>query len=171
MTIVIRLAEALGVSVSELMGLENRTEAASFSTDNDSASIPLLDVVGSAGNGITADGERVISRLPFSITLLRELRVQPENCHFIRAKGDSMEPTVPDGAIVLIDTSRRKDGEDGIYALMAGEDVRIKRLHFATFGGLTLMSDNPAYPDEKFGRGEIDQIKIVGKVVWVGSGL
>lgn len=169
--VVVRLAETLGATIGYLAGTESRSDFPASENMDDSVSLPVLNVVGSAGGGITADDERVISRLPFSKTLLRELGVRPENCHFIRAKGDSMEPTIGDGAVVLIDTSRRKDREDGVYALMAGDDVRIKRLQFATFGGLTLMSDNPAYPDETFGRGEIDQIKIVGKVVWVGSGL
>lgn len=113
--------------------------------------------------------EHIVSHLPFSPALLRELGVRYENCHFIRARGDSMVPTIRDGSIVLVDIARRKDRQDGIYALMFGDDVRIKRLAFGALGKLTLMSDNPAYPDEVLSGAELDQLKIVGKAVWAGG--
>ena len=138
---------------------------------DDVALIPFLNIQGGAGAGVQNGPPELLEQMPFSATILRELGVNTSNCHIIRARGESMEPTIRDGAVVLVDVSRRRDREDSVYALMFGEDVRIKRLAFGAFGGLTLMSDNPAYPDEVLGRADLDQVKIVGKVIWVGGGL
>lgn len=168
-TVTARIASFLGVSLDELVsGLESRSDNSGIQ-NIDSLQIPLLAVQAAAGAGVHNHDERVVSHLPFPTSLLRGIGVRPENCHFIRARGDSMEPSIPDGALVLIDTSRRKDRDDGIYAMMIGEDVRLKRLAFGTFGGVTVVSDNPAYPDETLGRADIDQVKIVGKAVWAGG--
>jgi phage repressor protein C with HTH and peptisase S24 domain len=163
------LADVTKVSLTWLLTGEGSATSDISAASDDSTMLPLLHVEGSAGSGRRSEGEGIVSRLPFSRALLRELGVRSEHCHFIRARGDSMEPTISDGAVVLIDTARRDDREDGIYVLMVGDDVRIKRLAFNTFGGLAVMSDNPAYPDETLGRGDLDQVKIVGKVVWVGG--
>lgn len=82
-----------------------------------------------------------------------------------------MEPSIRDGAIVLVDASKRKSREDGIYAVVIGDDVKIKRLQFGV-SNLTLISDNSEkYPREIIGAADSELVKIVGKVFWTGSGL
>lgn len=168
------IATTTGCSLNWLLTGNESAESVThhLAVPSDSVDVPLLNVTGSAGFGISGEQEYEVSKLPFSRTLLRELGVKPDRCHFIRARGDSMQPTIQDGSVVLIDTSRSKSRQDGVYVLMSGDDVRIKRVQFATFGGgLSLKSDNPVYSEEEIGRADIDQIKIVGKVVWVEGGV
>ena len=168
-TAMAKISNFLGVSLDDLISGPESQTLITGTQNSDSITVPMLDVFAAAGGGITNDGEREITKLPFSRALLRELGARPEKCHFIRARGDSMEPTIHDGDIVLIDTGRSKDREDGIYVLMLGEDARIKRCGFGAFGQLILMSDNPAYPPEQVSRAEREQIKIIGKVIWTGG--
>lgn len=170
-TVTARIASFLGVSLDGLVsGLENQSEKAE-NQNADSLHIPFLAIQASAGAGVHNHDEYAVSHLPFSSTLLREIGVKPEYCHFIRARGDSMEPTIRDGAIVLVDVGRRKSREDGIYVLTVGDDVRLKRLQFG-LNSLTLISDNAdRYPREVLTGSDLDQVRIEGKIFWAGGGL
>lgn len=83
------------------------------------------------------------------------------------AKGDSMNPTIIDGDVLIIrkqDTV--DDGQVGIV-LIDGMDATVKRIHI-TAGGITLIGDNPAvFPPHFYTNDEIDTlpVKIIGKVV------
>lgn len=135
----------------------------------DSFLIPMLNVQAGSGAGVANSFVEVVDRLPFSAALLREMGVKPENAHFIRNKGDSNEPTIPDGAIVLVDASRRRIRDEGFYALVVDGDVLIKRVQKSVGGGITLISDNPRYAPEAVYSPET--LKVEGKVFWTGGGL
>lgn len=133
--------------------------------------IPMLNVTASAGPGLQNHNEEVMISLPFSDHLLRELGGSSRTCHFIQARGDSMEPTIADGAIVLVDASRKRIDSDGIYVLVFDDDqVRIKRVQVRA-RGVTLISDNPAYAPEELTMDEADRMKVAGQVFWSGSGI
>lgn len=169
----LRLCQVVGKSLNWLLTGKGHDESVALTPNAafDAVSIPLLSVEGSAGPGRQNHRSDIIAMLPFPGALLRSLGVGPESAHFITARGDSMEPTIRDGAIVLVDVSKRKLREDGIYAVVIGDDVKIKRLLFGV-SSLTLISDNSEkYPREIIGAAEIDLVKIVGKVFWTGSGL
>lgn len=135
----------------------------------DSVLIPMLNVQAASGAGVENGHVEVVDRLPFSTTLLRELGVSPEHAHFIRNRGDSNEPTIADGAIVLVDASRRRIRDDGLYALVVDGDVRIKRVQKSVGGAVTLISDNPRYAPEAVD--QPDRLHIEGKVFWAGGGI
>lgn len=80
--------------------------------------------------------------------------------------GDSMEPTLRDGDIVLIDGSQRViDRPDRIWAVTYGGLGMIKRVRRLPGGTFELMSDNasvrPIAANE-------DEMHVVGRVVWIG---
>ena len=132
--------------------------------------IPMLDVVGAAGRGIENHSEDVIKWLPFPRPLLRSLRVKPENAHFMTSRGDSMTPTIADGAIVLVDAGYHRVRDDGVYALVMHDVTMIKRVKRSFDGSLTLISDNSdKYPPDKLAPGEAESLRVAGKVFWTGS--
>ena len=146
----------------------SRLELAQADDGSGTVYIPLSNAVASAGLGIANDDEEETRRLPFSLSLLRKHGVAFENARFLTARGDSMEPTIADGSIVLIDISRRELVGTGIFVLVVDDALLIKRVS----PGLTsirLMSDNKTYPDEVVGRHEIDRVNVVGKVFWIGG--
>lgn len=83
-----------------------------------------------------------------------------------RGKGDSMEPTIRDGDLVLLDQSQRfLDERDAMWAFTIGEEAAIKRLR-RQGERCQIFSDNPNVPpDEQLLR----DIHIVGRVVFVGA--
>lgn len=83
-----------------------------------------------------------------------------------RGDGDSMEPTIHDGDLVLLDRSRRKVEErDAMWAFTVGDIGSIKRLRVKG-DRYQILSDNPSVdPDEE----PIDFVNIVGRVIFVGK--
>ena len=62
-----------------------------------------------------------------------------------------------------------KDGS--IYVLRFGEELYAKRLQKRFDGSVRLMSDNKEYDDQIVSQDELDQLAIIGKVVWIGKDL
>lgn len=82
------------------------------------------------------------------------------------ASGNSMDSTIKNGDIVLMNIKKAELIDGGIYAIQDGNTLHLKRIYRQLGGKLQLINDNPAYPTT-----EIDgvAINIVGRVVWRGS--
>lgn len=171
------LARAANRSVDWLaFGEGQRTESASTALaaddhDENIAFVPLLDVVASAGPGFENIGPYAIDALPFPRTWLNRLALPERYARFIDCRGDSMEPTISDGAIVLVDTRFQQTRGDGIYVLLDGPNVRIKRIAIGWEGALQLISDNERYEAEQLAPPDAEALRIAGKVVWAGGEL
>lgn len=80
-----------------------------------------------------------------------------------------MHPTIPDGAVVLIDTGVKEPEHNCIFALARPvEGLIVKRLK-KTDEGWIASSDNPANKPIPINDG--DPITIVGRAVWMGATL
>ncbi len=130
-----------------------------------------FDVELSAGNG-TITGDREMQALAFRTDwLASHIGTANENLSVVQARGDSMEPTIQDRALVLVDHSIRSIRNDGIYAFRMDDALFIKRVQTQMLGGLLLLSDNPAYPSQAIDDLEAVQFTILGQVRWVGNAL
>lgn len=76
--------------------------------------------------------------------------------------GDSMEPTLQDGSLVLIDKADTNIARSGIFAVSAGDAVYVKRVVRNVAGQVDVISDNSRYPLESFSP---DVVGIIGRVV------
>lgn len=167
-----RIARALNLPLDALVYDTDVSFSRTDALDSTEAiAIPLLNVVGSAGHGIENGHVEELARLSFDAAQLRSLGVRPEAAHFIIARGDSMEPTIQDGATVLIDTFRTRVRDDGIYAIVLDGDVRLKRVQKKATGAIELISDNPRYMSETLSGDEVDRLMVAGKVFWSGGGV
>ncbi len=135
------------------------------------ALVPRLDVQASAGNGRLALHEEPLEYLAFQADWLRRRGVKPEAARILTARGDSMEETIRDGDILLVDTSVNRVRDNSIYVVVYGDMVLVKRIHGRVNGSLQLISDNPRYPAEEVSAGEVDQINIAGRVMWFGRSI
>ena len=136
---------------------------------SDVAFIPLLDVVASAGPGIENPFPATIDHLPFPKRWLAELGVPESFARLLELGGDSMEPTIRDRSICLLDTRFQTPRVEGIYALIDGKDVRIKRIGRGWEGKIVLISDNERYDSETLAGPEAEALRIAGKIVWAGG--
>jgi len=156
----------------EPMGLEDRNLAISedFATYGplDFVFIPQVTGEISAGGGLIADNA-VEMRIAFRREWIQR-KGDHHNMSLVRVSGDSMEPTLLSGDLVLIDHNRNFiDPQGGIYAIAAGAIIMIKRLQvdFLT-NRIRVISDNPRYEPAVV---EPDKIVINGKVIWFGREL
>jgi phage repressor protein C with HTH and peptisase S24 domain len=87
--------------------------------------------------------------------------------HFtMRAKGDSMEPTVQDGAPVVIATSEKTIRSGRIYALLLDGEPLLKRLDRLPGGMIRVRSDNTSDPAYSAFEVREDVIEVIGRAVW-----
>lgn len=83
-----------------------------------------------------------------------------------RGRGDSMQGTINDGDLVLLDRSKRKvDEQDAIWAFTIGDVAALKRLRVKG-DRFIIMSDNELVKDDEE---PIDFVNIVGRVIFVGK--
>ena len=83
----------------------------------------------------------------------------------IRVVGKSMEPTLPDGASILVDRSRRRRQVDHIFVVRTEEGLIVKCLGKTTAGAWRLLSNNPdktAWPPLPWP----DTAEVIGEVKW-----
>lgn len=94
-------------------------------------------------------------------------RGDPKNMSLIRVSGDSMEPTLISGDLVLVDHNRNYiDPQGGIYAIIIDDTIMIKRVQILfPSKKIRIISDNNRYNPVDV---EMDSVRIYGKVIWFG---
>jgi phage repressor protein C with HTH and peptisase S24 domain len=135
------------------------------------ALVPRLDIQASAGNGRIAISEEPLEYLAFQAAWLRGRGINPASARILTARGDSMEETIRDGDVLLVDTSIDRVRDNSIYVVVYGDMVLVKRVHGRINGSLQLISDNPRYPAEEVSKAEVDQLQIAGRVAWYGRSI
>lgn len=134
------------------------------------AYIPLLDVRAAAGNGALVDGENEIDVLAFKKDWIRrELHVSSDNLRLIYVEGDSMEPDLRAGDIVLLDHTDTSARREGIYVLKMDGALLVKMLQRLPGGIVKVISRNTAYESFSIMAAELEAgngTAIIGRVVW-----
>lgn len=84
----------------------------------------------------------------------------------LKIKGNSMEPRIMDGDVVIVRKQDDAANGDVVIALVNGDDATCKRLRKYK-DGLELISNNPSYPPMFFSEEDVrtKPVKIIGKVV------
>jgi repressor LexA len=127
--------------------------------------VARLDVRAAAGAGVLVEDDIALPSVAFDDRLLATLGVDPDHAALIRVQGDSMAETLCEGDLILVDQSTRTvTRQGGIYVIRLDGALLVKRLRKAS-AGLTVMSDNPAYPPF------VARPEIVGRVVWLSRAL
>lgn len=146
--------------------------AAGRRLDDAYVDIPLYDVKASAGAGALVEHERIVDFLAFKAEWIRvELRATPKDLYLIHVDGESMEPTLRPGDMILVDHRGAVSvPRDGIYVMRLGDTLLVKRLQRLPGNALEVTSDNPAYKPFtlKLDQMEQENMDIIGRVVWCG---
>lgn len=133
--------------------------------------VPRLDIQASAGNGALAWSEEPVDFLAFQESWLRARNISPKYARVLTAKGDSMEPTIRDGDVLLVDTSIDRLRDNSIYIVVYDGFVLVKRVHGRVDGSIMLISDNNRYPPETVPGHEVPNIHVAGRVMWFGRSI
>lgn len=135
--------------------------------DADNWYVPVIDAAMGAGDAVDNVEADIIGTLSFSHSALLRLGTKPENMRALRTLGTSMEPTIDDGALVLIDIGRRSLADGLIYALRAPDGLRIKRVQRQMDGGVLLISDNrDMFQPERLTPHEVEHVRVLGRAIW-----
>lgn len=151
-------ARALGVTTDDLLGLD----LSKVNPINRLTKIPLLGTI-ACGDPILAD-ENISGYLSEPTDLLPSGKL-----FYLRAKGQSMEPTIKDGSLVLI--RQQPDVEDGEIAailFMDDDEATLKRIKRAG-PTVILMPDNREY--EPIIASDNNPVRILGKAIRVTTNL
>ena len=157
-----KIAEGAGVSLDWLVWGKGEGGP----RDDGSVRVPRYDVQLAAGAGSWNEGKLQVEDLTLTRSFLDQLgRQNASNLAILQARGDSMEPTIADRAFVGVDQAVTAPFDDVFAFVLAGE-ARVKRFRRLA-DGLTLISDNPAYPPETLKTADIRRLQIIGQVLGV----
>lgn len=140
--------------------------------------VPVLDVHAACGNGYFNDQALVEGGFALPKVMLHNLGMPEGQGRIIHATGNSMFPTIQDGAVVLINLADRELKIGKVYAVCSlHEGLVLKRLIYeyneAVGTSVWIMrSDNPdknQYPDRRLPPDE--STVIAGRAVWLGHEL
>lgn len=132
--------------------------------------LPRYEVQAAAGGGAVVHSEQVVDHLAFKRDwIVHRLRRNPTALILIEAIGDSMETTISDGDLLLVDTSEGQLRDNAIYALSMDGALLVKRLQRRMSGAVVVKSDNDRYEPEELTASEAEALRIVGQVVWHGG--
>jgi phage repressor protein C with HTH and peptisase S24 domain len=166
-----KIARGLETSPSYLTGETDdprtgaipKPTASLISEQLDAVQIAELNLSLGMGGSAIFDDEISQKQRVFSRAWIQQFtNTHPSKLYFATGFGDSMNPTINDADIVLIDTGQRSPNQtDRIWAITHYGGGQIKRLrHFGK--GYKIISDNPDLSDEISMDGELS---VIGRVV------
>lgn len=140
--------------------------------EDDAFPVPRYTVKASAGNGapvleIDRKGQSNYCRTQWA----KRNGYRREDLFSIVTIGDSMEPTIPDGASLIV--HKRQDIVNGkVHVICRGDECFVKRLFKQMDGSVLVKSDNQAnYKDWIASPNDVDPLHVVGLVVSVSFNL
>jgi phage repressor protein C with HTH and peptisase S24 domain len=131
--------------------------------------IPRYDVRVSAGHGAWAQDSQPIEQMPFQDRWLRaQLGRSADQMVLVSVEGDSMEPTLEENDLLLIDRQQTGFDREGIYVIRLDEMLMVKRLQRQPKGVIQVISDNPNYPPIHLTPDSSEDFEILGRAIWFG---
>jgi phage repressor protein C with HTH and peptisase S24 domain len=129
--------------------------------------LPLVAARLAAGSGSLENGGELVGRFAFRSDWVRR-KGNPENMVLMRVTGDSMEPDIRHGDMVLIDRGATQLYGHAFYAVGVNDEIYIKQVETLPGQRLVLRSLNSRYnPIEVDLRGDLaDSVRIIGRVLW-----
>lgn len=164
---------------SELKSLTDTTtpsdDESNSENDDNFAYIPQYTAKAAAGLGYENPHVESVNTLAFKREWLRAKGLNAKHLIAISADGDSMWPTINDHDVLLLDTSKTEPADRQIFVLTSSDKGAIvKRLIKTALGGWIIRSDNDDcddYADVVLARSEVNEHRIIGKVIWRGGDL
>lgn len=154
-----RLADFFGVSVDYLLGRDSIPDGPPAPSRPGSKWIPVLGRV-AAGTPIEAvedilDYEEIDAQTAASGEYFA-----------LQIKGQSMEPKMSYGDVVIVRKQEDCDSGDTAVVLVNGDEATVKRIKKEP-GGIMLIPNNPAYEPKFYSNEEIESlpVRVIGKVI------
>ncbi|HYS66293.1 MAG TPA: S24 family peptidase [Paraburkholderia sp.] len=167
--VLIALARAAQVDLQWLMtgqGSIKREERGNW-PNNHLTLLPLFRDGQSVSCDLPESGEpEKLVQLAFCREWLGKHGFDPANLGTMRVEGRLMEPTLHHGDTVVVDRVVNHIADGEIYVIQDSESLLIKRLQRQLGGRVALVNDNGMQAPLE---ARLDEIDIVGKVIWRGA--
>ncbi len=163
----VSIAAALGCSVDWLLTGGEEDASAFLPAQDDPNFVEVEEIDLAYGLGWTfADGPVEVTRHRFPRDFIASITSSPPHKLTIaRGRGDSMQPTMQDGDMVIVDRSQVSIREqDAIWALTVGDMAMIKRIRIRGEKVLILSDNDRVPPDEA----HHEEVRVVGRVIFIG---
>lgn len=131
--------------------------------------IPKVKARLCAGGGSFEVGSEVENHYSFRADWLSK-KGSADKMVLLDVVGNSMEPELKEGDTVLIDESQKSILAGAIYAVGIEDTVMIKRIEKHP-NKLVLRSENKNHNPIYLQNEEINKVRIIGKVIWIGREL
>ena len=129
--------------------------------------LPLVEARAAAGSHGGLSSDQIVDFIAFSEPYVRQtLHRNPQNLALLTASGDSMDPTIRDGDLLLVDTSARRIEGSRIYVLAIGGALMVKRIQLRLDGSVVVKSDNAIYETEVVPADQAAALMVLGQVIW-----
>ena len=165
----IAIAAATNASMDWLATGKGSQKYPESQTDPDGGKVrvPRLHLSASAGGGAFNHPSPEFDAIEIPRWVLDRLSLKASDARVVSSSGISMLPTIGDGDLLLVDTSKGHRGAvDGlIYVLSIDDALFVKRLRRSTDGWIMSSDNRSMYPDEPIRNGS--SVTIHGQVVWV----
>lgn len=131
-----------------------------------SVPIELVDLSTETRGGAEETRTTLKSRIWLSLEWLERRGLDPTRCALIGVHDKSMEPTLPEGSLILFDRACTDWLPDHILVVRTDEGLVAKRAANSDSGQPLMVSDHPDWPDIPLP----DRAKILGQVRWMARG-
>lgn len=141
--------------------------AAKYEATEAFALVPLYDIRAAAGHGALVEDRPPSEHWSFSrVWLDRELRVPISRLILVTVAGNSMEPVLHDGEVVMIDRGDTEVLREGIYVFFLDDRIYVKQLALSE-GRLSITSVNSEQhpPQQVVLLQENETFRIIGRVL------
>jgi phage repressor protein C with HTH and peptisase S24 domain len=128
-----------------------------------------VDVLLSAGGGsVVPEFIETTFKMPFQAYWFDKFHAKAENVRIMKVHGTSMEPLLYDGDRVVIHLADKRIVDGRVYAVLLGEDAKVKRLFKLRDGSLRVVSDHQdktIFPDEIVPASDMGSVFVLGRVI------
>lgn len=160
-------SEARPVTSSSSLTLYTEATLPHEAGNMEMAFVPLVGARLAAGVGSLENGGEVEGYFAFRQEWLCR-KGDPDRMVLMKVFGDSMEPDIRHGDMVLVNQAQTRIFGHAIYAVGVNEEIYIKQIETLPGGRLVLRSLNRNYdPIEVDLQGDLaDSVRVIGRVIW-----
>lgn len=134
--------------------------------DDELVYVPKASARLCAGGGSFEVEALHVAEYPMPLRWLSKMG-RPSDMIFMDVVGNSMEPGICDGDMVLVDQGHTHiTSDNGVLAVGVEDSIYLKRVEKRP-GGLLLHSDNSGYSPMALLGDELRTFRVIGKVVWL----
>ena len=148
-----KLADLYDISTDYLLGRTNKSGAKSGK---------LIPVLGNVAAGIPIEAITDI----VDYEEIDAAMAKSGEFFGLRIKGDSMEPRMREGDVVIVRQQDSAETGDTVVVLVNGNSATVKKIKYGP-DGITLLPTNPAHDPLFYSAAEVEQlpVRVIGRVV------